>query len=299
VKPPHPTIDELLLAEARELPTSRSLPIEWHLANCATCQERLRSHRVTLQGVAGVQTASSPANDAFIIGRVRRRLVKNLEEHDPVTFEPAAPDAAPRGWAWAGIAAVLVALITVVGFVRGAWSGTDPLPAGTLPLPHLTPGATVQVSVADICSGRLAAPPPIGDHVRDEVIRNYRMAHLPTEHYELDYLITPELGGATVAANLWPEPYEGLRWNALVKDHLERLLPRKVCKGEVDLATAQRDIASDWVAAYRKYFGTETPLRDYAVLWSQGDGRTVAQSNTRMFLGPHTRGQFLSTTGAR
>ncbi len=33
-----------------------------------------------------------------------------------------------------------------------------------------------------------------------------------------------------------------------------------VCAGEVDLATAQRDIATDWIAAYKKYFHTDRPL---------------------------------------
>jgi hypothetical protein len=34
-----------------------------------------------------------------------------------------------------------------------------------------------------------------------------------------------------------------------------------VCEGRVDLRTAQRDIAADWVAAYRKYFKTGAPLK--------------------------------------
>ena len=41
---------------------------------------------------------------------------------------------------------------------------------------------------------------------------------------------------------------------------LEDLLPHLVCQGEVDLATAQRDIATDWIAAYKKYFRTNHPI---------------------------------------
>jgi hypothetical protein len=33
-----------------------------------------------------------------------------------------------------------------------------------------------------------------------------------------------------------------------------------VCTGQVDLTTAQREIASDWIAAYKKYFHTDRPL---------------------------------------
>ena len=53
-----------------------------------------------------------------------------------------------------------------------------------------------------------------------------------------------------------------------MKDQLEDLLPRLVCEGQVDLRTAQRDIAADWVAAYRKYFRTISPLRPATALAS-------------------------------
>jgi hypothetical protein len=33
-----------------------------------------------------------------------------------------------------------------------------------------------------------------------------------------------------------------------------------VCDGELDLPTAQRDIATDWIVAYKKYFHTDRPL---------------------------------------
>jgi hypothetical protein len=45
-----------------------------------------------------------------------------------------------------------------------------------------------------------------------------------------------------------------------VKDELERLLPQLVCSHQLDLATAQREMATDWIAAYKKYFNTNVPL---------------------------------------
>jgi hypothetical protein len=83
---------------------------------------------------------------------------------------------------------------------------------------------------------------------------------VPSHEYELDYLITPELGGSADRENLWPERYTSRTWNARVKDELEEMLPRLVCTGNVSLAAAQRDIATDWIAAYKKYFRTERPL---------------------------------------
>jgi hypothetical protein len=75
----------------------------------------------------------------------------------------------------------------------------------------------------------------------------------------VDYLITPELGGVDSIRNLWPQPYSTV-WNAHVKDMLEERLHALVCSGQVDLATAQREIATDWIGAYKKYFHTARPL---------------------------------------
>jgi hypothetical protein len=33
-----------------------------------------------------------------------------------------------------------------------------------------------------------------------------------------------------------------------------------VCGGKLNLSTAQRDIATDWIAAYKNYFNTDKPL---------------------------------------
>jgi hypothetical protein len=38
-----------------------------------------------------------------------------------------------------------------------------------------------------------------------------------------------------------------------VKDALERKLHSLVCVGQLDLETAQRETASDWIEAYKKY----------------------------------------------
>ena len=75
----------------------------------------------------------------------------------------------------------------------------------------------------------------------------------------MDYLITPELGGADNIQNLWPEPYSSNGWDAHVKDALEDRLHRMVCEGKIDLVTAQREMAGDWISAYKKYFHTDKP----------------------------------------
>jgi hypothetical protein len=79
------------------------------------------------------------------------------------------------------------------------------------------------------------------------------------ERSKIDYLIAPGLGGAEDIHNPWPESYQSSTWNARVKDDLEERLHEMVCTGQLDLTTAQRDIATDWIAAYKKYFRTDRP----------------------------------------
>jgi len=71
--------------------------------------------------------------------------------------------------------------------------------------------------------------------------------------------VTPALGGLDDIRNLWPHSYASL-WNARVKDALEDRLRAMVCDGRLDLADARREIATNWIGAYKKYFHTDHPL---------------------------------------
>ena len=44
-----------------------------------------------------------------------------------------------------------------------------------------------------------------------------------------------------------------------MKDALERKLHKLVCAGQLDLKTAQREIAADWIEAYQKYVAKNPP----------------------------------------
>jgi hypothetical protein len=73
--------------------------------------------------------------------------------------------------------------------------------------------------------------------------------------YEEDHLVPLCLAGAPQdPANLWPQPRSG-EWNADRKDKLEAKLCRLTCDGKVPLEQAQREIATDWIVAHRKYVG--------------------------------------------
>ena len=70
--------------------------------------------------------------------------------------------------------------------------------------------------------------------------------------YELDHLIPLELGGCPKCeTDLWPEPGNVFP-GASEKDEVESYLHDRVCSGGMPLAEAQREIASDWYAVYKR-----------------------------------------------
>ena len=96
------------------------------------------------------------------------------------------------------------------------------------------------------------------------------MEHLAEHEHELDFLITPELGGIADRRNLWPERYAS-RMERSRQRHLEQLLPQLVCHGTLALATAQHEIADDWIVAYKKCFITDRPVARAAGILDDDD----------------------------
>lgn len=128
--------------------------------------------------------------------------------------------------------------------------------SGVYPNPRLTPGDVFPVTAMDVCTpGYSAAHRYVTVATKRHVYEAYGVEYVAGEH-EVDHLIALELGGSNSVRNLWPESYSG-DWNARVKDRLESKLHELVCNGELPLATAQQMIASDWVAAYRRFLGPD------------------------------------------
>jgi hypothetical protein len=104
------------------------------------------------------------------------------------------------------------------------------------------------------------------EEMKREVYREYGITSHGPGDYEIDHLISLELGGSNSIKNLWPESHRTSPWNAQVKDRLEDKLHELVCSGHLDIKTAQQAIASNWIEAYKKYVspnppGTEPPSR--------------------------------------
>jgi hypothetical protein len=127
---------------------------------------------------------------------------------------------------------------------------------GLLPNQTFTPGAARQASLGEICSmAHEEVVKAVSPEMRQRVFAEYGIPVAQSDKYEVDYLITPGLGGEEDVRNLWPQPYDVATWNAHTKDVLEERLHEMVCSHQLDLSVAQAAIATNWIAAYQKYVG--------------------------------------------
>src|SRR5262245_43099210 len=240
----HLSDDELVLALDGELPVRRRAVAEAHLFECASCQmrrtrlDRGASLAATLSRVEPPDPEQVDASRATL----RRRLVEmaHAEKRSPVVRLTSMFGERPR---WAAMATAALAVVLLVHVLQPE-RNPDSIETEARPIASLTPGATWNVTVDEVCSPSRHDQQAVAAVVRSDVVRRYGMERVPSDEYELDYLITPELGGAPAVQNLWPQRYGSSTWNTHVKDQLEQLLPRLVCDGTVSLHAAQRDIAT-------------------------------------------------------
>jgi hypothetical protein len=266
----HISDEELLLTADGESSRERAAQVRAHLESCAMCRARMES---MAGAAANFDRAYRAAEDPEAARLAASRA--NLERRMAAASRGSAPSSSFWRWlnplpvpAWAYVsAAALLALALAVGWLhrptaqdRGDFVATSDASGPLLPDAHLTPGATRPVTENQICvaGGPTERRPAPG--VQRAVFHEYGMDSAPAREYEVDHLITPALGGTDDIRNLWPEPYTSTEWNAHVKDELEDHLHNLVCGGQLDLATAQRDMASNWILAYKKYFHADQPL---------------------------------------
>jgi hypothetical protein len=258
---------DLALAADGELSPDRAAAVNEHLASCPDCRGRMNAMEAVMADFEGLyrrdRGASLPPPDES-----RARLRAGLAAAAPQSQPRPEPVRISHRYAYAAALAgiLLVGLAIGMRVFRTAEWGSARIEAAAAPEPHLTPGATVPLTKDQLCrSGSLAAEPAVPASLQQEVFAEYGIANPQPDAYEVDYLITPELGGATSIRNLWPQPYH-TTWHARIKDQLEERLHTMVCNGELDLGTAQREIATNWIAAYKKYFHTQKPLPSRALV---------------------------------
>ena len=255
----HITDQDLLLASDGELSGRDAARVESHLAACWEC--RVRSQELE-QAVAGFLRAHKKSNfDAQLPAPAGPRALLKAQLAELARAGSAGTQTPVASWALAALAFALLVVGILGGFtaIFGP-SRTLRASAVAVPNPSLTPGATVLMSPVELCGAPNVNNKAVPVALRRQVFAEYGITTAEPRAYEVDYLITPALGGADDIHNLWPQSYSNTVWNAQVKDALEDHLHHMVCEGNLDLATAQREIAVNWIEAYKKYFHTDKPL---------------------------------------
>jgi hypothetical protein len=126
----------------------------------------------------------------------------------------------------------------------------------SVPKADVTPGVVRPLSKATICATVWHLDRRhVTEGMKKQVAKAYDVPWDRRAEFEFDHLVPRSLGGADDVRNLWPQPRFG-EWTAQRKDRLEVKLGTMVCKGELDLHTAQRAFQRDWIAAYRTYLAT-------------------------------------------
>jgi hypothetical protein len=270
----HPADQELLLAADGELPSRDAAQVHAHLAACWECRARMLEIEATIADFMRAHRQSIDPQLPPIAGprALLRAQLAALASKPELRQERwlIQLNSAKRAAVFVCAAVLIVAISggyflhrSTLGPTLGATHSLRavPIERGAVPDPALTPGATRRVAIGDVCSmvhEQVVAE--VSSSLQQEVFREYGIFNARPSDYEIDYLIAPGLGGTDDIHNLWPQPYGSRTWNANVKDALEERLHQMVCARELDLSTAQRDIATDWIAAYKKYFHTDRPL---------------------------------------
>jgi hypothetical protein len=252
----HISDEDLLSALDGELSPTRLAEIRRHLVNCWPCRARSTElERAIHAFITTYRDEGTPLPPRVGSRALLKARLANLLLNSQVQGKRVLPHLTGG--------ALILAASGIVMLGVFAWQRT-PLPGrhGFMPDPRLTPGATRSVDWNDICPAS-SSRHLISASTAKRVFEEYRIANPRPYAYEVDYLITPELGGADDIRNVWPEPYSGSEWTAHVKDALEEHLHQMVCDKQLELYTAQREIAQDWVSAYKRYFHADHPLPEH------------------------------------
>jgi hypothetical protein len=273
----HPSDQDLLLFSDGELPGRQAARIRRHLRTCWSCRAQAAKIEATIGEFMDIHRQNSEQQLPPIAGPralLKARLAQSALAGGRNGRERWFLAVYGRGLAYVCALALMVAVGASILFRLAKEQESDSREYATLlPNPSLTPGATRPIAVDDICAmDHDEVVLPISATLRQRVFEEYGMRNMPFENYEVDYLITPGLGGSDDIRNLWPQPRYHATWNSFVKDRLEDYLHQMVCRRELNLATAQKDVAKDWISAYKKYFHTNVPLAlNASSRWVAGD----------------------------
>lgn len=121
-----------------------------------------------------------------------------------------------------------------------------------LPDSACTPGSVLTTDISVICkSGYTKTVRNVSDTTRQKVFAEYGIPYSEHRNYEIDHLISLELGGSNDISNLWPEN-SNIANGSLTKDKFENYLHSQICNGKMTVQEAQKQISGNWLKYYRE-----------------------------------------------
>lgn len=261
----HLTDETLLLMMDGELPPHDADAALEHLEHCAECCRR-RDAFVGL--LSEVETLPPPATPQIA---ARTSFAQRMA----IAATSRKPDWLRPRLLWQ-IAALLLIGLCAAAYRHMAAPRQNALvnyeDTGPEPNHSITPGSVRTVDLSELC----AMPdddldPIVTPEKQRRIFDAYGLDARASRAFQVDYLINPQLGGNDEFENLWPEPYHATVWNAQAKDALETRLHGMVCSGQMSLEDAQRQIATDWIGAYKQVFHADRPVRVQANLEKHAD----------------------------
>jgi hypothetical protein len=247
-----------------EMTAPERAALHQHLLECRACEALVAETRERLKDlqVIASQGEASPSDHREARKLLEAKLIETTESRHKFSWFPSGLLQRSRRLRFALPAVMGAVLLGAVG-LRYWIDRSGLLTAALLPNTRLTPGAVRSVDLVELCRASddddLDPAVPIPTQMR--VFYEYGLSATESKkNFQVDYLINPQLGGVDDVRNLWPQPYNSPEWNAQAKDSLERHLHQMVCEKKIELADAQREIAGNWIDAYKKYFHTSKPI---------------------------------------
>jgi hypothetical protein len=263
----HLSQSELIQFLDGELPEEAASRVQSHLNDCNRCRNALSRLKTLVEDLNEIQAthgslaaAESSRDRARIDLRAKLSEASKRREEMPASRRLLAFwQGIPASFYFAG--AAIAGLALVFTLVPNLYRSVAEISV-SLPNRALTPGMTRPMRLDQMCSTDDGDfDPTVPEDRQQTVFGEYGIsADRSRKDFQVDYLISPQLGGTDDIRNLWPQSYGATTWNAAAKDKLERHLYLLVCEKKIDLADAQHDIATNWIAAYQKYFRTQRPL---------------------------------------
>lgn len=132
--------------------------------------------------------------------------------------------------------------------------------------PHIpfTQAMVRTTSVQDICTHGTGYLRHWSRERDNSILIKYGFRPGKHPHVQIDHLVPLGIGGSDNDVNLWAQPRnyqpdaEGTSvgfWGAETKDRLEFRMRDLICYQGYQPATLQREIADNWIAAYKRYVG--------------------------------------------